>query len=466
MARIDRFSLLGALTLTLTPAVAVAQSGGPTRPSLDRGTAVARAGASVAGAEGAEWSLPGGCRVVAQPGAVLRVLHVPQPLQLGAGATVPGYTLIVKSGKVEVRVPPRAKSAVVVVAPRQLSAIVRTGVFRIAASPTQTALANAGGESTYSVAGGAFRALAPSFVYAAEGSSGAERPLVSPPRSIRGKRVLITSGPSAELGKLSWEPVEGAVGYRADLSKDGKALASIDTSGSTLERELPALAPGSYRLRISAYDASGIVSGQAAEVDVRVVGMELPAGAYTDSRGTVRLPRGQKVRFLGAEGLEMTYGGDRFVRAAETVGLYRNERTTVHLRIPGTYDFATARLEPRTVRARIEIGPRRAHWPKDPIVIRVRLEDPSGEPIPASIEAKPRVLVGVREIDVPFTAQGGWLRAVVKPQAGAGPWVVRVSVEDGAEQPLGYDFVEIAKAPPSRQAKLGLPARLETVSSR
>lgn len=465
MARII-YPTLGALTLILTSALAVAQTGGPAKPTLDRGTAAARAGASVAGAEGAEWSLPGGPRIVAEPGAVLRVLHVPQPLQLGPGGTVPGYTLIVKSGKVEVRVPPRAKSAVVVVAPRQLSAIVRTGVLRTAASPTQTALANAGGESTYSVAGGAFRALAPGSVYVAEGSSGAERPLVSPPRSVQGKRVLVTSAASAELSELSWEPVEGAIGYRVELLTGGRLVESIETSGATLERALPPLAPGSHRLRVSSVDPTGIASSQAAEVDVRVVGMELPAGAYTDSRGSVRLGRGQKVRFVGAESLEMTYGGDRFVRAAETVGLYRNERTAVHLRIPGTHDFATARLEPRTVRARIEITPRGALWPKDPIEIRVRLEDPTGEPIPAFIEAKPKVLLGVRELDVPFTQQRGWLRAVVKPQGGAGPWVVRVSVEDGAEQALGYDFVEIAKAPPSRQKKLGVPARLEAVSSR
>ncbi len=467
MARIG-FSLLGALFIGQSPTPAAARTPELVRPTLAEGTVTLHAGASVAGPDGAQWTLPGGPRIIARPGAVLRVLNAPQPLLLGPGAAVAGYTLVVKTGKVEVQVPPRAKSAVVVIAPRQVHAIVRTGVFRVAATSSRCAVANTSGGSTYSVTGSSFRDLPEDHVFVLEGRSAAARSLPDPPSRIEGHRLLVTPADRAELGKLTWEAVGGAAGYRAELldEQSGKRIGSADTSTPVLEHAFGALAVGRYRLLISSYDSSGIAGGRALETTLRVVGMGLPPGAYVDSAGAVRLGVGQQVQFVGAEGLEMTYGGDHFVRASERVGLYRNERTLVHLRIPGTHDFATARLGPRTVRARIQIGPSRAVWPNDPIEIRVRLVDPSGEPIPASIEAKPKVTLGVREIDVPFVRRGSWLRGVVRPRAGAGPWVLRVAVEDGAEQHLGYDFLEIGRAPRSGAERAVAPARIDALSRR
>lgn len=462
-------AFLGLLALVLTAGTAAARESGPQRPGLAAGSAEGRGGVSVAGPGGAEWALPGGPRVIAAPGAALRVLHTPQPLRFGPGPSVAGYTLLVRSGNVEVVVPPRAKSAVVVVAPRQLGAIVQSGAFQVAATPTSTAVANLRGESTVSVGGGAFRALASNHVYVASGVAGETRQLVSAPKNLRGKRVVITLGERGQLGALSWNRVVGATGYRAELreEKTGKLLASADAREPGVAGAFEPQPIGKYVLRVYSLDPSGIPSAKPLEAPVRVVGMELPPGAYADSSGAVRVGVGQRVRFRGADGLEMTYGGaDRFVRASETVGLYRNDRTVVHLRVPGSRDFATARLLPRTVRARIELGPSRAVWPKDPVQIRVRLEDPSGEPVPESIRAKPRVQVGIRDVDVSFTSERGWLHGTVQPQAGPGPWVVRVAVEDEHAQPLGYEHLEIIREKAPRTRLRPVPPRVDAVSRR
>jgi hypothetical protein len=57
------------------------------------------------------------------------------------------------------------------------------------------------------------------------------------------------------------------------------------------------------------------------------------------------------------------------------------------------------------------------------------------------------VTLGVRPMDVAFRHRNGGLSAKVYPQAGAGPWVMRVDVRDQFGMPLGRDFVEIIRGP-------------------
>jgi hypothetical protein len=103
-------------------------------------------------------------------------------------------------------------------------------------------------------------------------------------------------------------------------------------------------------------------------------------------------------------------------------------------------------LAPRTARARVEITPRRASWPKDEIDIRIALEDASGA-VPSKLRMKPRVLLGLQPIGVKFVGDGARLHARVRPRSGSGPWVLRVEVEDQFGVSLGRDFVEIVHEP-------------------
>ena len=56
------------------------------------------------------------------------------------------------------------------------------------------------------------------------------------------------------------------------------------------------------------------------------------------------------------------------------------------------------------------------------------------------------VEMGVEPVAVDFKAEGGWLRGVLPPRSGEGPWVVRVEVKDHSGRELGRDFVEVAAA--------------------
>jgi hypothetical protein len=449
------FAPLVAALACLAPAAGATPTG-PARPTLVAGNASIHGGYTKAGPKGAEWALPGGPRVVASPGAELRVIGAPQPLTLGPGLAVPGYTVLLHRGKLAIDAPDGSKSAVVLAAPRRTTAIVKSGKARAVASDKDTAIANDWGETIVSANDGAYHPLSPGMVYVA--SKNDTRSLVGTPSSVKGRRVLFALFGEQSLGNLSWDDVPGAAGYRVELEKSGDntPIASLETRAPRLDQPLADLVPGAYEMRLYALDATGLEAVKPLAAPIRVVGAELPEGAYLDAHGAIRLGEGQRVKFSGVEGLEMTYGGaGHYFHAADSAGLMHDQPTLVHFRLPGTFDFATARLAPRGVSAEIRISPSWATWPKDPIAIRVRLVDKTGEQVPEWLEARPTVSLGIKKLDVDFARHGEWLDAKVEPLKGAGPWVLRVEVEDQFGAPLGRDFLEIAHKALGRQKKQG-----------
>ena len=125
------------LGMSSLSSAALGEAPGVTRPMLVGGAVTPTAGACVAGADGAEWVLPGGARIVAEHGAELRVVGVPQKLALGPRHNTPGYTVLLRSGDVRVSVPRDGRSAVVVAAPRKTNVLVISGSASIRATSVQ-----------------------------------------------------------------------------------------------------------------------------------------------------------------------------------------------------------------------------------------------------------------------------------------------------------------------------------------
>jgi hypothetical protein len=125
------------------------------------------------------------------------------------------------------------------------------------------------------------------------------------------------------------------------------------------------------------------------------------------------------------------------------VGLARGESTLLRLRQPGSKEELGIKLEPRTLKADIEIGPRTARWPGDALSITVKLFDHLGRPVVDELKSKPQVFVNVAAIDPMWTHVGNVYTAKVSPVLGEGPWVVRVQVNDDFGDQAGHDFIEL-----------------------
>jgi hypothetical protein len=426
-------------------ALAAPNPAAPVRPTLVAGELEPADELLRAGADGAEWALPGGSSLIAAPGSELRVLGKPLSLDLGRKQRVPGFTVLVKKGFVRARVPEKAQSAIVFAAPRRTSVLVSAGETSLIAGE-HLAVANVTGKVSVGIDGQRLRPIEAGMLEILDTATPTRRPLLKSPKALTGTPVLVSFGGEVPFGEFGWDSVNGAVGYRIELREAGsdRLRARVETKAPLLAAGFARVAPGAYRLRVVSLDGSGLESAHPLERSLHVVSVALPPAAYVESANALRLPAGASVALSHAEGVEVALGADAsFALAPPALALAGREPRLVRLRPPGDGYGASLWLLPRQAKAHVEFEPRAPRWPDAPLEIRVRLEETGGAP-PDWVEARPKVTVGVDPVEVAFVREGAWLRGSLPPRAGKGPWVVRVEVSDQYGGELGRDFVEVA----------------------
>ncbi|HEV8549296.1 MAG TPA: hypothetical protein VGQ57_09710, partial [Polyangiaceae bacterium] len=171
-----------------------------------------------------------------------------------------------------------------------------------------------------------------------------------------------------------------------------------------------------------------------------------PPGGFIDAGGTLYFSPGSRLGLAHMEGVEMSFGrSGEFGVAPPWIDLLRDEPRLFSFRAAGAGSQAATTelfLVPRRARARVEFGPRTPSWPGKPLEISVKVQD--NLRATAAADANPVVTVGVEPVAVKFRREGESLKGELPPQAGPGPWVVRVVVKDPNGLELGRDFVEIA----------------------
>jgi hypothetical protein len=407
-----------------------------------------------AGPHGAEYQLPSLARLSLAPGASVHLFPVPQPLQLTPGAKTTTYSVALLRGRIDVTVPSKPKSALLC-SIGKVSAVVGTGQASIVMRGDTSTVANVSGDVRTLVAD-RWQTLSPGTLSHFSGERGSEpEPTLAAPKLKEGQRLWFSPGDPVPLVGFDFAQVERADYYELRLrAADGSAEQLRRVRGSThLSDPFAGVLPGGYELSTRSVDAEGIAGPWSPPEVVRVVGVTLPAGGYV-AGGDIFVGKGQDVHFSNTNGLEMTYeGAGRYVPASQAVSLYRGETTVVSFRVPGSVYPTTARLRPRGLYAHVVLGPRRAVWPSDSVQIAVELRNKEGEAIPAGVELKTEVKLGIEPIEVEFTRSGNRLLGTVPPSDKQGPWVLRVEVKDQYGSLLGRDFLEIAKAPPAPSVK-------------
>ncbi len=424
------------------------------RPEVVEGDGTRAQGFFTAGANGAVIALPGQARLVLEPGTTLRVFGAAQQLRMPAGYHVATWSVAVRNGHVRAVVDKPKQSAVLLTASEEFSTVVAQGKGALIVDAAGYTAANLGGTS-HTVVNGRWIKLEPNAQHSVERGGGklVTKPMLPQTKLLPGQRVWISTRQAAALGGFKWQPLEAAKSYTVKLTRSGETepLSTVTTTETELTTPLGPVNPGQYELRVRANDDKQLPGQWSEKVELRVVGVELPEGAYVSDTGDIHLGRGQRARFTNTDGLELTYSGaHRYVPASSEVPLQDNRRTMVSFRQPGSLDVAVARLQPRNVTAEVEIGPKTASWPRDAVEIAIRLRAPQGGAAPEFIEPRPKVTVGIDPIDVSWRWDGSVLRGTVPPQESDGPWVVRVEVEDQFGLPLGRDLLEVV---PNRAVK-------------
>ncbi len=422
--------------------------------ALAKGSTLARGRDFVAGDRGAVLEFKGGGVARLSPRARVRVgptLDVP----LGGKAPTPAPTLRFEGGAAQIVVGEAAagRSAVLLRLPGERSAVVARGAASVRVEGERTSIGALEGEALVSADGKAWRRLPEGQAQRFEGKAGAGERSALPGAPAWQPSTTWTTELHARHSplRLTWSGAEGASGYELVVRRRGE-------SAPTLVRRLPGgqgalalgeLPPGAYVANLVPVDAAENLGRASSPLSLRVVGVELPAGASANREGLIRLGPGQAVRLRHAEGLEASAGlSDPFTSAPASLELGDRGQRLVRLRDPAGEHTAELLLTRRSFRAEVALGPRAATWPSMPLAVRVRLVDQDGAPAPSNASFTPRVTLGVRPIDARWERVGNELQASLEPEPLEGPSVVRVEVVDENGALAGRSFVELVPDEP------------------
>ena len=426
-----------------------ARAESPRKPVVISGSATNVGGMLTTQAAGAVIELPSRARLRVAPNSSLRVFPLPQLLALQPGARTWTWSFALQSGRVDVELPKAGRNAVLA-SMGKLSAIVTSGhgAFRVDGNEATTA--NIEGE-VRSLLNEHWQTIPLGWTstLSKDDPNATAKPGLPGPTLTSAQRMWIASNETVAMHGFHWARVPGASGYELRVRRlaDGKIVDQRYSRSPEVDSPLTAVEPGKYAVSVRSIDVRGMEGGWSSESELRVIGVVLPPGAYSTEQA-IFLSVGQQVQFTNTAGLEMTYlGAGRYFPAAQGAGLYRGQKTVIGFRMPGALDTAIARLEPRGVYADVQIGPRSALWPRDPISIDIQLKSQNGGEVPAFLQAVPTVTVGLDPVDVNFEQDGNTLHATVPPSTKPGPWIVRVDVADQYGGALGHEFLEIAAEP-------------------
>lgn len=360
----------------------------------------------------------------------------------------PVQVIKLTSGRVSVTIPEakNPKTAVLIQGPRKVSAVAKGGQSLVIAAADRITVAAVQGEMLAALSND-WKPLQSGLLRSFGAGVTSEQPVPAAPKLRVDNSILLALAgdvttqvraqptPNVEYRQLSLFRLEG--------SKRSKLTEAEWRSDQQI---LPGLLPGRYEVQARAVDRFGVESAASEPVTLRVIGAQLPDGARL-VQGSILLGRSGRVKLIGADGLEASYGrASVFIPVPKDVGLARGESTLLRLRVPGGKEELGIKLEPRTLRADVSIGPKSARWPGEPLQVTIKLFDHRGRPTSDELKNKPQVFVNVAHVQPNWTHTGNTYSAKISPTSGTGPWVVRVEVNDDFGDQVGRDFIELGGA--------------------
>jgi hypothetical protein len=411
--------------------------------SFQKGAQLANGSEIQAGDRGTRLRFPEGT-VELWPGATLKI-STPMPVTTGPGAPVRAQVLQLTTGLGAIKVTTGpGKGAMMVRGTHQMAAIV-TGEALISSKADTMAIVNHGGK-LLATASNSWAELPAQKVrtITKDEAKPSYHDLLPAPAILPSQQASTSVAPAEQLA-VAWGPVTGAAGYDLVISRVGDAAPTRFRAGpderSHVFGRLPA---GDYEVRVRAIDADDLHGAEAPPVGLTMATVDLPPGAFVSAPGVIQLADEQSLTFGSTANLEVAFDiGTEFSAAPKTFAMRNSTPRTLRLRRRGSTTETQVRIEPRSLGADIDIGPKKARWPKDNVTIQIRLVNRSGGAVPPGVKLVPEVKIGLTPLAVDWQGDGLTLRAVIPPQPQQGPTVVRVEVKDQNGLFLGRNFLEI-----------------------
>ena len=430
-----------------------AQPTAASTPTPFQGSATIVGGRNVAGANGARYRLPGDIRITLGPNAEAGIAAQPQMLALKSGKRTPTYSVFLSSGKVDVDVPDASGGAVAIAGPADVRVIVQRGhVATLAAGHDMYALSSkypllvSQKDRLSTLAPGVIRQFS-------RVTAPSDHPALEAPRWLTGHQVRLAIPDAARVSDLSWSAVAGAETYAVELwrSDDGQLVGEYAGKSTSIGQTVPPLTSGNYRFVVRATDRFGLPGLESLPLLIRIVGVDVPPGAQLKPDARIELAPTQTIQLNNADGLSLTRSRERVKRpASEPVGMVDGQPTPIMIHGDDASAPCMVWLLPGKTPVSAHAGPKWVIWPQQTVTLEVHWTDGLGNRLGPHVEPVVNVFVGIEPVDVTWEKQPEYWRAVLAPQPGHGPWVVRLEVRDQQGGLLARDFVEVEQRPRHR----------------
>jgi hypothetical protein len=366
----------------------------------------------VAGAGGTTVASSQGARIHFDQGATFRLLHRTKLLRPAAMAT----TLELRDGRMQIDVPEESKATVLVHTSQGIDTIAAAGTTVVKHSPASVSVAAVHGAPSAGPRGrAAVMKTATVRLFPREGA-GETRPLPEAPAISESQRVGVAGTTFGTATSLTWGPVTTARSYQVEVRRiaDSVPVAREVVDEWQTTASFPLLPPGSYWGRVRSLDVDGFGGEWSPPVRIDVVGAKLPPGSSVTSDGRILVPRKRQVSFVNAEALDGEVIGEPPARGLAAVGPKGGNTEIVTLRRPDDGAEAKLRISPVPVRASIELSPRGAASPLQPISIIIHLSALGGL---AHLETSvhPVVTLGKKELALDWIRSGDTMAASISP---------------------------------------------------
>lgn len=282
-------------------------------------------------------------------------------------------------------------------------------------------------------------------------------PCQVPPNNVC--RIALASAYDRARVGAQWSPVPQATAFVVRIARDQHMQQPVgDTrmpAGVTRFASEP-LEPGRYWIAVRAVNADGVEGPWAEPLAAHVVSLRPDPGVtLVPDEMVVVLPAGRAINVDQAQALEMSTLGLPWQPMSQALSLGTMEkRRKVRIRIKGQpHDEVVLTLERRMLHATVQLRPRNARWPDQPVEVSIRLLDPAGRVDLDRFEPDIRMLINshvVHDVGAYLDRKGDRWEGQIEPWRGKGPWVVRVEVFDEGGNMLGRDFMEVAPGARSR----------------
>jgi len=254
-----------------------------------------------------------------------------------------------------------------------------------------------------------------------------------------------------------WGPVAGSSAYRIEIATDPSMVRVIYRATTTEPQfAMPEPQAGArYWAHVRSVGPVGIVGEWSAARALRVVRYDLPDGAFVANDGAIVLPDRASVTLSDTDGVEAAYDNVTGTPNRFQVPLYWAKLTgalriaddatmrIVHLRDSSAGTETRLVLARRQLRADVDLKPKSARWPLDPIDARIVVRDPSGRIDGAVEPVTIDTMLDLTPVTVAWQQHGATFVGRISPQPISGPSVVRVVVKDGKGSEIGRGFIEI-----------------------